>query len=592
MSEKIILDLASMGEGGSRTEREAFLKRCTLSVSGLRFIVSTNEESLSPGVPGAALDFVLCALDNFINNNFSGQEPYVVYIGRDSRPTGPIFLDLAARLFHTRGFEVRNLGCAPVPQIMAATHQMQGAAFCYFTASHNPPGHNGLKLGLADGAILRRDKAEKLIADINKNHLDDDYINTLRQEILQTNCPAEIRLGSPPWVEASRECYKTFVYTTVFGKDWQRESKALAAVMAEMKATVIFDMNGSSRLMGPDREMCNELGLRVKCLGAELGRFDHAIVPEGKSLKACCDAIDEMHEAELPLLGLVPDCDGDRGNLVLPIAQEAVALKAQETFALSVLSNVMPLVYRGEDKLAVVGNGPTSLRLDRLMSPLGVKVFRAEVGEANVLARTAEIIAEGYQVPLCGEGSNGGNITLPSTVRDPLMTLISLLRFAFGPDGSQWLAMRAGDGPDGSVLERLLGTLPRWLSTDAFDEEALMPVPSIEHEVLKSNYEKLLLDHFANQREYWQGIGVDEILFYSQEGTKRIAGPGGRPSPGKGGLSVILCSKGREMGFLWMRGSGTEPVFRVICDWGGDPCHYPMLISLHRALISQAASDV
>ena len=40
---------------------------------------------------------------------------------------------------------------------------------------------------------------------------------------------------------------------------------------------------------------------------------------------------------------------------------------------------------------------------------------------------------------------------------------------------------------------------------------------------------------------------------------------------GKGGLKVIFKDDaGTSVAFIWMRGSGTEPVFRVMCDVKGD----------------------
>ena len=40
---------------------------------------------------------------------------------------------------------------------------------------------------------------------------------------------------------------------------------------------------------------------------------------------------------------------------------------------------------------------------------------------------------------------------------------------------------------------------------------------------------------------------------------------------GKGGLKIIFKDKeGSPLAFIWMRGSGTEPVFRIMCDVKGD----------------------
>ena len=75
--------------------------------------------------------------------------------------------------------------------------------------------------------------------------------------------------------------------------------------------------------------------------------------------------------------------------------------------------------FKPEARPAVVVNGPTSMRIERIAEAYGAGVFRAEVGEANVVNLAAARRSGGYEVRILGEGSNGGNITHPATVRDP-----------------------------------------------------------------------------------------------------------------------------------------------------------------------------
>ena len=129
----------------------------------------------------------------------------------------------------------------------------------------------------------------------------------------------------------------------------------------------------------------------------------------------------------------MPDCDGDRGNIVYwdEKQKKAVILKAQEVFSLSVLAELTYSIWQhGEEKdfkPAVVVNCPTSMRINEIASALGAEVFRAEVGEANVVNLAREIRSQGYTVRILGEGSNGGTITYPAAVRDPLNTIFALL---------------------------------------------------------------------------------------------------------------------------------------------------------------------
>jgi phosphoglucomutase len=59
---------------------------------------------------------------------------------------------------------------------------------------------------------------------------------------------------------------------------------------------------------------------------------------------------------------------------------------------------------------------------------------------------------------------------------------------------------------------------------------------------------------------------------------------------GSGGLKIALIdASGTEAGFLWMRGSGTEPVFRIMADVrGGDQSLEALLLDRHAAMVRQA----
>ena len=89
------------------------------------------------------------------------------------------------------------------------------------------------------------------------------------------------------------------------------------------------------------------------------------------------------------------------------------------------------LYHEKKLKQAVIVNGPTSLRVNRICRCFDVTLFRAEVGESNVLSLAKQKMEQGYAVRFIGEGSNGGNITFPSTIRDPLATMMSLIKLLF-----------------------------------------------------------------------------------------------------------------------------------------------------------------
>ena len=72
--------------------------------------------------------------------------------------------------------------------------------------------------------------------------------------------------------------------------------------------------------------------------------------------------------------------------------------EAQEVFALSVLAELAYLNWSGTDtgKTAVAINGPTSMRIEEIAKTFGAEIFRAEVGEANVVNLASELRDKGY----------------------------------------------------------------------------------------------------------------------------------------------------------------------------------------------------
>lgn len=569
-------------------ERQVFPERCVLSPSGLRFIVSENgnEADLSPRLPKEVQDFVLAATWHLAGLIQERGDEGPVMVGSDTRPTGAEIEVLVEGALRARGLKVGRLRRCPIPMALAATHQLKGSGFVYVTASHNPPGHNGLKLGLRDGAVLKSSLAKALIRktlDTLKNRWE---LSAIRDK---TAHALAIPKNFFEMQEQARQAYRKFALDTASGGEGELFSKQLNECLSAEKPVLVIDMNGSSRLLGPDVELLESLGLEVEIIGGKPGVFSHAIVPEGESLEPARKRVQELLDSGKNVFGaLVPDCDGDRGNLVLPLHGKARSLRAQETFALVAIA--VASMCDGEN-IAIAANGATSMMIDELLQPLGVKVCRAETGEANVLALAKHLREEGYTVPLSGEGSNGGSILHPSTVRDPMMTLLALLRFSCLKDENGETALRRfarRTNCKATSIPEMLNCLPVWKTTDAFDSDALMPVPKVPHESLKRNWEGLVMKHFEEEPLFWESLGVKSVSIVSYEGSRMITGPGGRPEPGKGGIAARFMGENRNLGFFWMRGSGTEPVFRLVVNWGGDPAVYPRLLQLHRSLISKA----
>ncbi|MDT8298521.1 MAG: hypothetical protein RQ801_09495, partial [Spirochaetaceae bacterium] len=292
-------------------------------------------------------------------------------------------------------------------------------------------------------------------------------------------------------------------------------------------------------------------------------------------------------------------------------------LQAQEVFALSVLAEFASAAWgdavgggggreseacvgstleAAEIKAALAVNGPTSHRVRRIAEAYGAEVFEAEVGEANVVNRAAELRELGYRVRLLGEGSNGGTITHPAAVRDPLNTITALLKLLRLPGPFEDWCRRIGRpelfrsdfGP-----ADILATLPVYSATPASAPRALMAIRSTDQGALKAAWEEVFAQEWntwsADLRRVYGFAGWYEL---NNEGTtsRKGVGPGMRSGRQSGGLKVIFTdSAGDDVGFLWMRGSGTEPVFRVMAEIRGDRSEAEAaLVEWHRGMVAEA----
>jgi len=313
------------------------------------------------------------------------------------------------------------------------------------------------------------------------------------------------------------------------------------------------------------------------------------------------------------MLGYVPDCDGDRGNLVRwdATAGRAVTLEAQEVFSLAVLAELAALVgsrqalgnLAGGTRLAVAVNDATSLRVDAIVHTLGAEVYRAETGEANVVNLARSLRAQGYGVRILGEGSNGGNITHPAAVRDPLNTVAALIKLltlrgdSLNPGLFRTWLLASGRGAEyrqDFTLDDVVRSLPAWTTTSVFEERALMRIPSVDPAELKRRY----------QREFessW-GTRAAELLarfgFASWEAVASISSgealvPEDFGKAGRGGLKLLFRDRSEApAGFLWMRGSGTEPILRVMADLRGvNPEGEAYLLNWQRSMVEAAIRD-
>ncbi len=68
-----------------------------------------------------------------------------------------------------------------------------------------------------------------------------------------------------------------------------------------------------------------------------------------------------------------------------------------------------------------------------------------------------------------------------------------------------------------------------------------------------------------------QKFGIVKYTAFCNNGTKQIRNPEHFSISGRGGLKIqFYNTEGKAVGFIWMRGSGTEAVFRIMADIRGE----------------------
>ena len=594
----------------------AALEEMILSASGWRavFAADGDEESTTSMVKDEHI--VLAALAATVYAEHVGPDATII-VGTDTRPTGPRLARAALVGLDAAGLSVVHGGVTASPEIMAlaaATDEIDG--FFYISASHNPVGHNGIKMGGSDGGVLDGTVVRSLIDRYRGLARDSETVRSLVASLSSRHSePVQRALATT--TAAKRDALDTYLRTAKLiaageGPRARECYEAFERSVAAAQPGLVIDFNGSARAASVDMDLYGSMGCKLAPINNVPGEIAHVIVPEGEGLAVCRDVLDARSSEDGSfVLGYTPDNDGDRGNLVARLSSGARALEAQEVFALAVIAELSWMVYTGTDlsrPTAVVVNGPTSMRIDRIAAAFGVSVARAEVGEANVVNLARNLRANGTQVRILGEGSNGGNITHPGAVRDPLQSVLAFLKLLYAPPvpGSPspleiW-SKRSGtpfgaadespaDAAPSARLDWLVGSLPEFTTTSAFSAEAKLSIRTTDHAQLKRNFERLLpsaASRLPAGLSAALGVVAHEVVNY--EGTNTLVGTGNRSGAERGGFKVeFKDAGGSARAYVWMRGSGTEPVFRVLVDVEGKrPELHNELLEWLRNLVEEA----
>ena len=568
-----------------------------LSVSGWRkvFAVSGEETDTTTeiGMENTCIS-VLSALvfSDYVKKRTGKRTPTIV-LGIDTRPTGPEIANVMIRLLLKEKVVVRYVGVTAAPEIMAYSKLFDG--FIYISASHNPIGHNGIKFGLNDGGVLNG-KENALLVEEFKAKCSDEFALQNVSRLISVRSQSDLEWVYSESISTKKEAleiYKTFSKNVISSlTNVSLQDKFFDNLKAQIKANpigIVCDFNGSARTMSIDKEFFAENNLNFYPFNDIPGKIVHEIIPEPENLVYCAKKMEELQKAGIKdaILGYMPDCDGDRGNIVYwdSKTDSAQILKAQEVFSLSVLAELAFSYWLNKNdssyKPAVAVNCPTSMRIDEIAKAFNAKVFRGEVGEANVVNTARLARKEGYTVRILGEGSNGGTITFPSSVRDPINTIfafIKLLTIKDTPEGKGlfhiWcqLSGQKDKYKDDFTLSDVLETLPVYTTTGVSESRAILKISTMDHAKLKGNFQKVFENSFKNGADgLLKKYGISSYKCILTNATTEKVDAKDFSESGKGGLKIQLFENSdKPSAFIWMRGSGTEPVFRIMCDVKGN----------------------
>lgn len=589
------------------------LSKFILSASGWRkvFAISNDEEDNTEEISVAdkyfcaliALSlakYLNCVSDKEINTNKLNKKTSTkkIVVAMDARPTGVQILDVISRVFLALDIEVVNLFIAAAPEIMALSSQDKSIdAFLYVSASHNPIGHNGIKFG-TNGGVFNKSQSQELtqiFTSLVENQQALIFVKNLVSNLEKEKLEANLKQISQNKIK-SLENYREFALITASKNENIENYLNSLKQKTDNKIGIVAELNGSARTLSIDKEFFKELNIKVHAVNDKPREVVHPIVPEGENLEMCRSILEEKHKEDSAfVVGYVPDNDGDRGNLVYikDSTNTAEILQAQEVFALVVMAELSAMrVSYPTEKMAISVNGPTSMRIDDIAKALNVEVFRAEVGEANVVQKAQMLRDEGYIVRIFGEGSNGGNITHPAKVRDPLNTLLSLINLLSNKEIFDYYRNKINYKNDTLSIENFINSLPKYTTLDAFSTDAKLQINN-DHGILKDNYEMEFLNYYNENKDFLKNkFNIESYEVYQMEGANCIKGLGNefRTPPYKGGYKIIFKDKDNDnIAFIWMRGSGTEAVFRILVDVKGDNLElFNYLLNLHTQLLKKA----
>ena len=407
-----------------------------VSVSGVRGRVG---DPLTPELMAQ----IAAAFGTFMRAEGEGSP---IYVGRDSRVSGPMFSRAVISGLQSVGAKVVDLGMVPTPTLMLAVEQAEASGGIVITASHNPADWNALKLVTGEGVFLAKEQSERFYDFLSKEDLE-----RVSWDLIE------------PVIE-DREA-------------WQRHLHGILALpevdvgaIRRRGIRVALDcVNGAG---GPVMaELLSEFGCIVEAIGMSPdGRFPRDPEPTAANLTELCKLVRDTGSE----VGFAIDPDVDRLSLV-----DETGRAMGEDLTLAFAASVILMRNPGP----VVTNLSTSQVLDDVADAFSVPLTRAPVGEINV---ARQMMIEGAVVG--GEGNGGVILPALHHTRDAPLAAALILQALVDASGPPSVA--AARWPSYSIVKEKIG----------FPREALPQA----YEILESDLDDATVDHTDGLRLTWR----------------------------------------------------------------------------------------
>lgn len=339
------------------------------------------------GVRGITKTSLTSDLIKLYAHAFHDQIPQgLIYLGRDSRPSGEHILEIFSNELIDLGRDVVNCEVVPTPTVQFMVERSEAVGGVIITASHNPEEWNGMKFVREDGTFFFPEECERLFKKTDTNFVNEkpnkkgmyfpDQNSILKHvvHIIELSCINLKRIKN--------QKYKV-VIDSVNGAG----SKALPLLLEYLGCEVIS----------------------IHCDGS--GKFNRGTEPLPENLGDLGKKVLDNNAD----IGFAVDPDADRlaivNNFGQPLGEEYTLVLAAEGF--------LKEVEKGQD---IVTNLSTTIALEKMAEKNDSKVQRTAVGEINVVKRMIEIGSN-----IGGEGNGGVILKEAHLGRDSLVGVAMIL---------------------------------------------------------------------------------------------------------------------------------------------------------------------